>query len=98
MEQRFSLFQSFAEAPFFGFRGIVARSGSEYRVTVAAQMDVYPNHLPCVFVEPPLAGAKENGKLLIDLPWDLETSSFADVIRAVILYIEAVHQTPAEAR
>ena len=36
--------------------------------------------------------AKENGKLLMDLPWDRETSRFADVIGAVVPYIEAAHQ------
>ena len=33
-------------------------------------------------------GAKENGKLWIDLPWDREVFSFADVIGTVIMYIE----------
>jgi hypothetical protein len=55
--ERFSLFRPFAEAPFFGFRGIVARSGSLYRVTVAAEMDMYPRYVPWVFVDPPVAGA-----------------------------------------
>ena len=36
VEERFSLFRSFAEPPFLGFRGVVARAGCEYRVTVAA--------------------------------------------------------------
>ena len=57
VEGRFSLFRPFAEAPFFGFRGVVARSGSEFRVTVAAEMDMYPNYVPWVFVTPPVAGA-----------------------------------------
>jgi hypothetical protein len=35
VEERYSLFWAFAEAPFFGFRGIAARSGAQYNVTVA---------------------------------------------------------------
>jgi len=50
VEQRFSLFRAFAESPFFGFRGIVSRSGSVYNVTVAAEMDMYPKYVPWVFV------------------------------------------------
>jgi hypothetical protein len=98
VEERFSLFRSFAEAPFFGFRGVVARAGCEYQVTVAAEMDMYPKYAPWVFVEPRLAGAKENGKVSLDLPWDGEASRFADVIGTVVLYIEAAKQTSAEAR
>jgi hypothetical protein len=60
VEERFSLFRPFAEPPFFGFRGIVARSGSEYHVTVAAEMDMYPRFQPWVFVTPliPESGVK----------------------------------------
>ena len=70
VEERFSLFWSFAEPPFLGFRGVVARSGFEYRVMVAAEMDFYPKYLPWAFVTPSVAGAREDGKLLIDLPWN----------------------------
>ena len=98
VEERFSLFRSFAEPPFLGFRGVVARAGCEYHVTVAAEMDMYPKYAPWVFVEPHLAGSKENGKLSIDLPWDRDTSFFVDVIGAVVMYIEGAHQTSAEAR
>ena len=52
VEARFSLFRSFAEPPFFGFRGVVARAGSAYNVTVAADMDMYPTLQPWVFVTP----------------------------------------------
>ena len=36
----------------------------------------------------PIVGAREDGKLASDLPWDGEASRFVDVIGAVILYIE----------
>jgi hypothetical protein len=58
----FSLFRAFAEAPFFGFRGIVARSGSEYRVTVAAEMDMYPKYQPWVYVTPTIAERIASGR------------------------------------
>jgi hypothetical protein len=61
VEERFSLFRTFAEQPFFGFRGIVARAGSEYHVSVAAEMDMYPTYVPWVFVTPPVAGARQDG-------------------------------------
>jgi hypothetical protein len=93
VEERFSLFRSFAEPPFLGFRGVVARAGFEYHVTVAAEMDFYPQYLPWAFVTPSIAGAREDGKLLIDLHWDSESSRFVDVIGAVITCIEAAHQT-----
>lgn len=92
VEERFSLFRAFAEAPFFGFRGIVARSGSEYRVSVAAEMDMYPRFQPWVFVEPHITGANERGKLSLDIGWRRE-STFADVIRAVVAHMERVHHT-----
>jgi hypothetical protein len=78
-------------APFFGFRGIVARAGCEYRVTVAAEMDFYPQYLPWAFVTPSVAGAREDGKLSLDLAWRPD-SSFADVIGAVVLYIEGAQR------
>jgi hypothetical protein len=97
VEERFSLFRSFAEPPFLGFRGVVARSGLEYRVMVAAEMDFYPKYLPWAFVTPSVAGAREDGKLLIDLPWNQNVSRFVDVIEAVIAYIEMAHRSSAEA-
>jgi hypothetical protein len=98
VEERFSLFRSFAEPPFLGFRGVVARAGCEYGVMVAAEMDFYPEYLPWAFVTPSVSGAREDGKLLIDLPWDGEASRFVDVIGAVVLYIEEAKRTSAEAR
>jgi hypothetical protein len=64
---------------------------------VAAEMDFYPQYLPWAFVTPSIAGAREDGKLLIDLPWDREESRFVDVIEAVIAYIEAAHRSSAKA-
>ena len=87
VEERFSLFRPFAESPFFGFRGIVARSGREYRVTVAAEMDMYPKYVPWVFVTPTILGARDDGKLCLDVSWS-SGSTFADVIGAVIAYID----------
>jgi hypothetical protein len=51
--------------------------------------------------KPRLAGAREDGKLLIDLPWDGEASRFVDVIGAVVLYavvlyIEGAHQISSD--
>jgi hypothetical protein len=97
VEERFSLFRPFAEPPFLGFRGVVARSGCEYAVMVAAEMDFYPRYLPWAFVTPSIVGAREDGKLSINLPWDGDASFFADVIGAVVLYIEAASQSSAEA-
>jgi hypothetical protein len=74
VEERFSLFRAFAEPSFLGFRGVVARARYEYRVTVAAEMDLYPKYLPWAFVTPSIAGAREDGKLSLDLPWDREAS------------------------
>jgi hypothetical protein len=96
VEERFSLFRAFAEPPFLGFRGVVAREGCEYGVMVAAEMDFYPRYLPWAFVTPSIVGAREDGKLSIDLPWDRDTSRFVDVIGAVVLYIEEAKQTSAE--
>jgi len=42
-------------------------------VMVAADMDFYPRYLPWAFVTPFIAGAGEDGKLSIDLPWDRQT-------------------------
>ena len=70
---------------------MVARAGCEYDVMVAAEMDFYPKYLPWAFVTPSIAGAREDGKLLIDLPWDGEASRFLDVIGAVIWHVEAVY-------
>jgi len=47
-------------------------------------MDMYPKYVPWVYVTYHLIGAKENGKLSIDLPCDGAASFFADVIGAVI--------------
>ena len=76
---------------------MVAGSGCEYDVTVAAEMDFYPQYLPWAFVTPPIAGAREDGKLFIDLRWDRDASRFVDVIGVVIMYIEGARQTSAEA-
>lgn len=72
---------------------MVARAGSAYNVTVAAEMDMYPMLQPWVFVTPPVAGANRDGKLRIDVGWNAEMSSFADVIEAVITHIEAASRT-----
>jgi hypothetical protein len=88
VEEGFSLFRPFAEAPFFGFRGIVSRAGCEYRVSVAAEMGMYPKYPPWVFVDPHITGANERGKLSLDVGWRLE-STFADVIGAVIGHVES---------
>ncbi len=90
VEERFSLFQAFAEAPFFGFRGIVSRAGCEYRVSVAAEMDMYPRYQPWVFVTPTILGAREDGKISLDGSWSRETSRIVDVIGTTVLYIEGV--------
>jgi hypothetical protein len=92
VEERFSPFRSFAESPFFGFRGVVARSGSEYSVTVAAEMDMYPKYQPWVFVTPTILAARENGKLCVDASWDAQ-SRFADVVESVIRHIEVASRT-----
>src|SRR6266851_1828165 len=55
-------------------------------VTVAAEMDFYPQYLPWAFVTPSIVGAREDGKLSIDLPWDRQAARFAAVIGAVIAY------------
>jgi len=50
-------------------------------ISIAA---VYPRYASWVFVGPRLAGAKENGKLSLNLHWESGSSPFADAIRAVI--------------
>lgn len=77
---------------------MVSRAGCEYRVTVAAEMDLYPKHQPWVFVTPTILGARENGKLLVDTPWDVRTSRFADVVRAVIAHVENVSRIASQLR
>ena len=91
VEERFSLFEPFVEIPFLGFRGVVARGGQQYRVTVAADMDMYPTLRPSVYVTPSLPGARADGKVCIDDPWQPETSSFASVIATVMTRVEAAH-------
>jgi hypothetical protein len=90
VEERFSLFRSFAEAPFFGFRGIVSRAGCEYLLSVAAEMDMYPKYQPWVFVTPTILGAREDGKISLDGSWSRETSRIVDVIGTTVSYIEGV--------
>jgi hypothetical protein len=68
----------------------VSRAGCEYRVTVAAEMDMYPKYQPWVFVTPRILGARVDGKLCVDVTWSAEISRFADVIGRVALYIEGV--------
>lgn len=96
VEERFSLFRSFAEPSFLGFPGVTARAGCEYRVTVAAEMDFYPQYLPWVFVTPSIGGAREDGKLSLNLAWQCD-SSFADVVGVVIQNIEGLHRTTSGA-
>jgi len=93
VEERSSLFQSFAETPFFGFRGLVSRAGCEYGVTVAAEIDMYPKYQPWVFVTPAVAGANADGKLCLDLPWNPGTSLFADVVESLVRHIEVASRT-----
>jgi hypothetical protein len=66
-----------------------AEGGTLYRVTVAAEIDMYPTLAPWVFVTPTLRGAREDGKVRIEEPWQPETSRFAPVIAAVVMKIEA---------
>jgi hypothetical protein len=96
VEERFSLFRSFAEAPFFGFRGIVSRAGCEYRVSVAAEMDMYPKYQPWVFVTPTILGAREDGKICIDVTWSTQTSRFVDEIGAVVGHVENRNRIASE--
>lgn len=91
VEERSSLFQPFAESPFLGFRGIVARAGFEYKVTVAAEMEFYPKVHPWVFVTPVISASNANGNLCLDVGWNPQ-STFAEVIGAVITHIEHIHR------
>jgi hypothetical protein len=61
----------------------VSRAGCEYRVTVAAEMDVYPRFQPWVFVTPTIVGAREDGKLCVNVAWSPATSRLADVVGEV---------------
>jgi hypothetical protein len=70
-------------------RAIVGRSGLEYRVSVAAEMDMYPKYQPWVFVTPTILGAREDGKLVLDIGWHRE-SMFVDMIGAVIVHLETL--------
>jgi hypothetical protein len=91
VEERFSLLSSFVEMPFLGFRGVVSRGGTLYRVRVAAEMDMFPTLAPWAYVSPTLPGACEDGKTRIDDPWQPETSRIASVIAAVVARIDALH-------
>ena len=90
------MFRPFADLHFW-ISGGGGEAGCEYHVSVAAEMDFYPMYLPWVFVTPSIAGARQDGKLSIALPWDQAASSFADVIGAVIGYVERVHWTTSGA-
>ncbi|MBZ5688040.1 MAG: hypothetical protein LAP86_23750 [Acidobacteriia bacterium] len=72
-------------------RGVVSRAGTLYRVTVAAEMDMYPTPAPWVWVTPTLPGARDGGKVRIDEPWGVDRSRFASVIAAVVARIVALH-------
>jgi hypothetical protein len=72
--------------------------GFEYWVMVAAEMDFYPKYLPWAFVTPSIVGAREDGKVPLDLAWDGEASSFVFVLGAVVLYIEGARRASAKAR
>jgi hypothetical protein len=60
--------------PFFGFRGIVAKSESVYWVTVAAEMDMYPRYVSWVFVGPSVARANKVGKLRVGVGWSSDSN------------------------
>ncbi len=53
-------------------------------------------YLPWAFVAPSIAGAREDGKLSLDLAWDGEVSRFVDVIGAIVLHIEGANRTSFE--
>ena len=55
--------------------------------SVAAEMDMYPKYAPWVFVMPTTLGAREDGKLCVDVGWS-SGSTFADVIGPVIAHID----------
>ena len=80
-----------------GHRGVVGRFGSEYHVTVAAEMDTYPKYAPWVFVDPHIAGTNERGKLCSDVGCR-SGSKLVDVIGPVVAQIEgagSVSRTPS---
>jgi hypothetical protein len=52
---------------------------------------MYPKRQPWAFLTPAILGARENGKLFVDVTWSPQTSRFVDVIGAVAAHIEAVH-------
>jgi hypothetical protein len=52
-------------------------------------MDMYPRSQPWVFVTPTIPGAREDGKLCLDVGWHRDLR-FAGVIGAVVTYIEGV--------
>jgi hypothetical protein len=64
VEERFSLFRSFAEPPFLGFRGVVARAGCEYQVTVAAEVDFIQSTCLGHLLLPPLWALVRMGRCL----------------------------------
>jgi hypothetical protein len=85
-EERFLFFGLLQSLPSWNFEGWWRERGVS-TATVAAEMDFYPQYLPWAFVTPSIAGLREDGKLLIDLPWDGEAARFVDVIGAVVLYV-----------
>jgi len=72
-------------------------SGTQPR-QVLLRSDLFSEVRIPVFVEPRLADATEDGKLLIDLPWDGEAARFADVIGAVKGWPAAKKAEPWHAR
>ena len=62
VEERLSLFFSFVEMPFLGFRGVVSRGGTMYRVMIAADMDMYPALPPSIFVTPTVPARVRMGR------------------------------------
>ena len=58
---------------------------------------MYPKYVPWVFVTPTILGAREDGKLCVDVDWHRD-STFGDVIGAVVAHVEAVHGTPHQTR
>jgi len=48
---------------------------------------MYPKYAPWVFVMPTTLGAREDGKLCVDVGWS-SGSTFADVIGPVIAHID----------
>ena len=58
-------------------------------MTVAAEMDMFPKYVPWVYITPSIAGATVDGKLCLDVGWHRDWT-FADVVGAVVTYIEGV--------